>query len=183
MRAEIALRVSKMAVLTIVAAIARNGALGLDNKIPWRAPSDLKRFKAVTWGRPLIMGRKTFESIGKPLPGRETLVVTRNPAFFGETPPEHARTAPNFEDALAQAHKLAAQIGVDEIILAGGAELYKIGLPQAQKLRLTLVDCAPQADAFFPAYESAQWRETSREIPQLTERDEVGLTYVDYARI
>lgn len=169
--------------LVVAAAVARNGALGFKNRIPWRAPSDLQHFRAVTWGRPLIMGRKTYESIGKPLPGRETLVVTRNPRFFADAPPDHAQAVESFDAALALAKKLAAQMGVDEMILAGGAELYRLGLPRAQKLRLTLVDCAPEADAFFPELDAAQWREISRETPTLTERDEVGLTYVDYRRV
>ena len=87
--------------ITIVAAIARNSALGKDNAIPWRAPSDLKRFREITWGRPLIMGRKTYQSIGKPLPGRETIVVTRDPAFLEQNRPENVHVAHDFEQALA----------------------------------------------------------------------------------
>lgn len=171
-----------MADLTIVAAMALNQALGRDNRIPWRAPTDLKRFKALTWGRPLIMGRKTYQSIGKPLPGRETIVVTRNPDFFAGGAPAHAHIANDFDAALALGERIAAQMGVDEVILAGGAELYRIGLPRATKLRLTLVNCAPQADAFFPLLDPTQWRETAREIPSLSDEDEVGLFYVDYVR-
>ncbi|HUO53359.1 MAG TPA: dihydrofolate reductase [Rhodoblastus sp.] len=169
--------------LTLVAAVARNGALGKDNAIPWRAPSDLRRFRDITWGRPLIMGRKTFQSIGKPLPGRETIVVTRDPGFLSGEPPLHLHVAGEFDAALALAARFAAAMGAPEIILAGGAELYRLGLPLAKKLRLTKVDCAPQADTFFPDIDWRQWRETARERPPRGATDEVALEFVDYLRI
>lgn len=175
---------SAEAPLTLVAAIARNGALGKDNAIPWRAPSDLKRFREITWGRPLVMGRKTYQSIGKPLPGRETVVVTRDPDFLEGKKPEHLHVASDFDSAIALASKLARSMHAAEIILAGGAELYRIGLPRASYLRLTLVDCTPEADAFFPDVDWSQWRETWRERPDRRgSADEVGLEYVDYQRI
>lgn len=168
--------------LTIVAAIARNGALGKDNAIPWRAPSDLKRFKEITWGRPLIMGRKTYESIGKPLPGRETVVVTRDRSFHtGEE--EHLHVAHDLESALALANHIARFMHTAEIIIAGGGELYRQALPQTQFLRLTRVDCEPEADAFFPDVDWSQWRELRREKPERGPRDECDLEYVDYRRL
>jgi dihydrofolate reductase len=136
--------------LTLVAAVARNGALGKDNAIPWRAPSDLKRFREITWGRPLIMGRKTYQSIGKPLPGRETIVVTRDPGFLSGERPDHLHVASGLDEAVELGSGLARSMHAAEIILAGGAELYRLGLPRASYLRLTLVDCAPEADAFSP---------------------------------
>ncbi|WP_298429296.1 dihydrofolate reductase [Rhodoblastus sp.] len=169
--------------LTIVAAVARNGALGKDNAIPWRAPSDLKRFRDITWGRPMIMGRKTYQSIGKPLPGRESVVVTRDPGFLGGKLPERLHVARDFDAALTLAATLARKMGASEIILAGGAELYRLGLPRAQFLRLTLVDCAPEADAFFPEVDWREWREMRRERPERGAADEVALDYVDYQRI
>jgi dihydrofolate reductase len=168
--------------LTIVAAIARNGALGANNSIPWRAPSDLKRFREITWGRPLIMGRMTYESIGRPLPGRETVVVSREPSFLCVEPPEHVHPAHSFEAALLLADRLGQSMQSAEKILAGGAELYRQGLPHATFLRLTLVDCAPRADAFFPAVDWRQWREVRRERPERGPKDEVALEYVDYQR-
>ncbi|MBB4198365.1 hypothetical protein CCR94_22580 [Rhodoblastus sphagnicola] len=168
--------------ITIVAAVARNGALGLRNAIPWRAPSDLKRFKDITWGRPLIMGRKTFQAIGKPLPGRETVVVTRDPGFFGAEPPDHAHVAGDFAAAVARANDLAAGMHCAEIIVAGGAEIYRQALPLGRFLRLTRVDCEPPADAFFPDVEWAQWRELRRETAPRGERDEFDLEYVDFER-
>ena len=168
--------------LTIVAAVARNGVLGRQNAIPWRAPSDLKRFKEITWGHPLIMGRKTYQSIGKPLPGRETVVVTHDANFFGPEPPDHAHVAENFATAVARANDLARAMRCAEIIVAGGAELYRLALPLAQRLRLTLVDCEPQGDAFFPVVDWTQWRELRREKPPRGEKDDVDLEYVDCQR-
>ncbi|MCW2275265.1 diacylglycerol kinase [Rhodoblastus acidophilus] len=169
--------------ITIVAAVARNGALGFRNAIPWRAPSDLKRFKEITWGRPLIMGRKTFESIGKPLPGRETVVVTRDPNFFGGEPPARAHLAGDFESAVALANDIGRSLHCAEIIVAGGAAFFRRALPLARFLRLTRVDCEPQADVFFPDVDWRQWTELRRETPPRGEKDEADLEYVDYRRV
>jgi dihydrofolate reductase len=169
--------------ITLVAAIARNGALGYRNTIPWRAPSDLKRFKQITQGRPLIMGRKTYESIGRPLPGRETIVVTRDAGFSGDAPPDHLHVAASFEQALVLANDIGRAMHCADIILAGGAELYRQGLPVSRFLRLTLVECDPPSDVFFPEVDWTQWREARREKPPRGDSDEVDLTYVDYQRI
>jgi dihydrofolate reductase len=169
--------------LTLVVAVARNGALGLRNTIPWRAPSDLKRFKEITWGRVLVMGRKTYESIGKPLPGRETVVVTRDPAFLRDSAPEHLHVAHDFDAALELAETVARKMHTAEIIIAGGAELYRQSLLRAKFLRLTQVDCAPEADTFFPEIDWSHWRELRREKPERGPKDEVDLEYVDYMRI
>jgi dihydrofolate reductase len=174
---------NEMIPLTLVAAVARNGALGKDNAIPWRAPSDLKRFRDITWGRPLIMGRKTYQSIGKPLPGRETVVVTRDPTFLAGAQPDHLHVAGDFDQALEIASGLARSMHAAEAILAGGAELYRLGLPRAAYLRLTRVDCAPEADAFFPDVDWSQWREVWRERPERGPKDEVALEYIDYRHI
>ncbi len=168
--------------ITLVAGVARNGALGFQNTIPWRAPSDLKRFKEITWGRPLIMGRKTYESIGKPLPGRETIVVSHAQNPFGGTTPDHVHLAHDFAGAVDLANEVAQSLHCAEIVLAGGAELYRQGLPLCAYMRLTVVDCAPQADAFFPEVDWADWRELRREKPLRGPRDEVDLEYVDYQR-
>lgn len=168
--------------ITIVAAIARNRALGKDNAIPWRAPSDLKRFREITWGRPLVMGRKTFQSIGKPLPGRETVVVTRDQDFPANEA-ERLHVAHGFDEALRLADRIGRSMHTAEIILAGGAELYRLGLPHATFLRLTLVDCEPEADAFFPEIDWRQWRELRREKMERGPTDAFGLEYVDYRRI
>jgi dihydrofolate reductase len=167
--------------LTLVAAVARNGALGKDNAIPWRASSDLKRFREITWGRPLIMGRKTYQSIGKPLPGRETIVVSRDRGFSAQGA-ENLHVAHDFDESVRIADRLGRALHAAEIIVAGGAELYRLSLPRAEYLRLTLVDCEPEADAFFPAVDWSQWRELRRETPERGPKDEFGLEYVDYRR-
>jgi dihydrofolate reductase len=169
--------------LVVVAAVARNGALGRNNALPWRAPSDLRRFRHITWGRPLIMGRKTFQSIGGPLPGRETIVLTRDPKSLAGPRPKHVHVAENFDAGLTLADDLARAMGATEAILAGGAEIFRLGLPRARILRLTLVDCAPEADVFFPAIEWREWRETRRERPPRGAKDEFALEFVDYQRI
>ena len=171
--------------LTIVAAVARNGALGKDNAIPWRASSDLRRFKDITWGRPLVMGRKTYGSIGRPLPGRETVVVTRDRDFAQRQAAglDGLHVAYDFDTALEFADRLGRSMQAAEIILAGGAELYRLGLPLAQFLRLTTVDCAPEADTFFPEVDWTQWKELRRERPERGPQDEFALEFVDFGRI
>ncbi len=169
--------------LVVVAALARNGALGRNNALPWRAPSDLRRFREITWGRPLLMGRRTFQSIGGPLPGRESVVLTRDQTFLAGARPAHVHLASDFDSGLAVAEDLARAMGAPEAILAGGAEIFRLGLPRAEKLRLTLVDCAPEADAFFPEIDWGQWRETRRERPPRGAGDDFALEFVDYQRI
>ena len=168
--------------LVAVAALARNGALGRNNALPWRAPSDLRRFRDLTWGRPLIMGRKTYQSIGAPLPGRESIVLTRDRNFLAGATPEHVHPASDFDAAMALAEDLARAMGAQEAILAGGAEIYRLGLPRARFLRLTFVDCAPEADTFFPEIDWRQWREVRRERPPRGAGDEFALEFVDYQR-
>jgi dihydrofolate reductase len=166
--------------IAIVAAIARNSAIGKDNGVPWRAPSDLKRFREITWGRPVIMGRKTYQSIGKPLPGRETIVVTHDLAFSEE----QVHVAHDFEQALALADTLGRSMHATEIIIAGGAELYSQGIPRAKFLRLTYVDCTPKAaDTFFPDVDWDHWRELRRQAPARGPKDEFALEYVDFDRV
>lgn len=139
--------------LSIIAALSRNRVIGKDNQLPWRLPADLKHFKSVTLGKPVIMGRKTFESIGKPLPGRDNIVVTRDPKFHADG----ISVAHSLDDALAQAHD------VPEIMLIGGAQLYAESLARAQRLYLTLIHADVDGDAHFPDYDPADWRETARE--------------------
>lgn len=164
--------------LTIVAAIADNGVIGRDNQLIWRLRSDLKRFRAITLGKPLVMGRKTFESIGKPLPGRRTIVMTRDPAFSSEG----VDVARSFDAALSMADAAADALGAGEIVVAGGAEIYALALPRAQRLRLTLVHAAPEGDAFFPAYDRAAFREVLREDRPAGTDDEHPFSFVDLER-
>jgi dihydrofolate reductase len=164
--------------IALIVAMARNRVIGAGNRLIWKLSSDQKRFRALTWGKPLIMGRKTFDSIGKPLPGRETIVVTRDPAFA----PTGVRVAHDVDAALALAEKIADEMKADAIMVAGGGEIYRQTIERADWLYLTEVDLTPEGDAHFPAVDSAHWREVSRERGVRTERDEAEFVYVDYVR-
>jgi len=137
----------------MIAALADNRVIGLDNKMPWHLPADLRHFKAMTLGKPIIMGRKTWDSLGRPLPGRLNLVISRQP----DLQLEGAETFTSLDAALARAEQWAREQGVDELMLIGGAQLYAQALPQAQRLYLTRIDAAPAGDAFFPAFDEAEW--------------------------
>ncbi|KAF0166534.1 MAG: dihydrofolate reductase [Rhodocyclaceae bacterium] len=151
--------------LTLIAAVARNGVIGIDNRLPWHLPADLKHFKALTLGNTVIMGRKTWESLPtsfRPLPGRRNIVVTRDGSYRAEG----AVVAPSLPAAIA-----AAESG--EAFVIGGAELYAVALPLADRLQLTEIDAAFEGDTHFPAIDPHHWRETARE----THRDEAGFDY------
>ncbi|AKT52211.1 dihydrofolate reductase [Arsenicicoccus sp. oral taxon 190] len=138
--------------LVLVAAVGRNRALGRDGRLLWQLPGDLPRFKALTTGRPMVEGRRTYDSIGKALPGRRTIVVTRDPSWSAPD----AERAGSFEEALALA-------GPGEVCCAGGGEIYALALPHADRLELTEVDDAPAADTFFPEVDWSRWREVARQ--------------------
>lgn len=145
--------------ISLIAALAENRVIGRDNMLPWRLPSDLQYFKAVTLGKPVIMGRKTWESLGRPLPGRTNIVITRRPGYA----PAGARVVWSFDDALELAAQVARLDGVDECLVIGGAEIYALALPRCDRLYLTEVHATVEGDAFFPAFNHAQWREARRE--------------------
>lgn len=140
--------------ISMIAALGRNRALGNGNELLWRIPDDLRRFKALTMGHPIIMGRKTFESIGKPLPGRTNLVVSR--------------AGLSLEDAIAQAKAL----DTEEVFVIGGAQIYEQALPYADRLYLTLIDDEKEADVFFPEYETIFTKVIAEES-----REHEGLKY------
>ncbi|MCA1998472.1 MAG: dihydrofolate reductase [Hyphomicrobiales bacterium] len=164
--------------IVLVAAVARNGVIGRDNRLLWRLKSDMRHFRALTMGRPVIMGRRTYESIGAPLPGRRIIVVTRDPAWHAEG----VAAAPAPEAALALARIVAAETGGAEIIVAGGAEIYAAFLGMADRLEITEVDLAPEGDAVFPAIDTTLWREESRVSGVKTADDEAAFAFVRYAR-
>lgn len=139
-----------------MAAVARNGVIGDGPDIPWRLPGEQALFKEVTLGHTLVMGRTTYESIGRPLPGRTTIVLTRSPSWSATG----VLVAHSFEEALDLADTLdpAAQV-----MVAGGGEVYAAALPHADEQVLSLVDLAPDGDAFYPAYDAGEWIETARE--------------------
>ncbi|MDP2143476.1 MAG: dihydrofolate reductase [Gallionella sp.] len=140
--------------LSIIVAMARNRTIGVNNTLPWRCPEDLKHFKALTMGHHMIMGRKTYDSIGKPLPGRTTVVVTRN----AELKIEGCLMAHSLEQAIA------ACAGDEEVFVVGGAELYAQALPLVDTLYITEIQQDVEGDAHFPAFDRSEWQEASREV-------------------
>ncbi len=164
--------------LILVVALAKNGVIGRDNQLLWRIKTDLARFRRLTMGRPMIMGRKTFQSIGKPLPGRETVVLTRDPGFAAEG----VHVAHTWEEAVARASELAAAIGADAVAVAGGAEIYAQALPHVRTIFLTEVDAAPEGDAVFPSFDRSQFREIRRVDHPKGPDDEHPFTFIDLER-
>jgi dihydrofolate reductase len=140
-------------------AAAENGVIGSNNSLPWHLPQDLRYFRQVTMGKPIVMGRKTFESIGRPLPGRCNIVVSRNPDYSAAG----VRLVASLEEALVLAEQVAASAGAPEAVVIGGAEIYALALPRADRLYLTRVHAAVQGDARLPPIDWDQWREVGRE--------------------
>ena len=161
-----------------MAALADNGVIGRDNKLIWRLKTDLRRFRELTIGKPMILGRKTHESIGRPLSGRETIVVTRDKGFAAEG----VHVSRSWDQALSQAEWLAEDMGASEIVVGGGAEIYRLALPYAQRLYLTLVHTEPQGEAVFPAFDRTAFREVWREPRPKGPDDEYAFTFVDLER-
>jgi dihydrofolate reductase len=165
--------------LVLVAAVAENGVIGRDGDMPWRLPGDLKHFKALTLGKPVIMGRRTFDSIGRrPLPGRPNIVLTRDPAFRAEG----VRVASSIETALGIAKEEAARLNADEIAVIGGSTLYAETLPRADRLYLTEVHASPEGTVRFPDFDRGEWREISRE-PQQAPGETYRYSFVTLERL
>jgi dihydrofolate reductase len=158
--------------LTLIAAVARNGVIGRDGGIPWRLPGDLPRFKRLTLGHPVIMGRRTWASLGKPLAGRRNLIVSKTlrPAPDGTEVFESLRQA------------LAACADAAEIFIIGGTQLYREALPLAQRLLLTEIDANIEGDAHFPAWDRTRWRVCQRETHPASADNPLPFAYVDYER-
>ncbi|PRH87113.1 hypothetical protein C5L14_10705 [Labrys okinawensis] len=163
----------------MVAAMARNRVIGVDNGLPWHMRSDLKQFRAATMGKPLIMGRKTYQSIGRPLPGRRTIVVTRDPAFHAEG----VEVATSLEAALERGQAVATEMKADEVVIAGGAAIYAQALPRASRLLLTELELEAEGDAVFPALPAGEWREVSRTPHPRGEGDDASFEVVAWERV
>jgi dihydrofolate reductase len=144
--------------LVLVVARARNGVIGNAGALPWHIPADLKHFKRLTVGKPVIMGRKTFESIGKPLPGRHNIVLTRDTGWHAEG----VTVVPNLAEAIAAAG-LDPRARADAIMVIGGAQIYAEALPSATRIEVTEIDAAPEGDTVMPAFDPARWHEIGRE--------------------
>ncbi|MBN56486.1 MAG: dihydrofolate reductase [Thalassolituus sp.] len=143
----------------MIVAVAENGVIGRNNSLPWYLPNDLKYFKQTTMGKPVIMGRKTYESIGKPLPGRTNIVITRQADYQ----PEGVKVVNSVEAAKELAESVCLIDGQDEAMIMGGAEIYALSLPYTDRLYLTEVHADVQGDAFFPEYDKSRWQEVARE--------------------
>jgi dihydrofolate reductase len=155
--------------LTLVLARASNGVIGRGAGLPWRLASDLRRFRALTLGKPVIMGRKTWESLPRrPLPGRLNIVLSRGAGFEAEG----AVVCDDFAEALEIGREQAAEDGVDEVCVIGGADLFALALPRAARIYLTEVDGAPEGDVTMPPLDETGWRETRREAVPAGPKDE-----------
>jgi dihydrofolate reductase len=162
--------------LSLIAALDRDHAIGRDNDLPWRLPDDLKRFKALTIGKPVLMGRKTAQSLGRALPGRRNLVLTRS----GTVPFEGMQAVASVDEAL----RIAEADGADELCVIGGGEVYALTLPVATHLFLTHVETRVEGgEAFFPAFDVSQWRVVSRERHDADAKHAFAFEFVDYVRV
>jgi len=160
--------------LILVAAVGRNGVIGDGHGMPWRLPSDMKRFRRLTMGKPVIMGRRTYESIGKPLADRLNIVVTRSQLAVAEG----VRLAPDLDAAL----RLAWGHPTEEIMIIGGGEIYRATVDRADALYITHVDAAPEGSVVFPAIDAAVWKPVSREAVVAEPNDSAATEFVIYER-
>ena len=161
-----------MTLVSAIVATDERGGIGLGGRLPWHLPNDLKRFKALTMGKPIVMGRRTFDSIGRALPGRQNIVVSRRPDLVIDG----CTVVPSFDAALA------AAAGAAEICVIGGAEIYRLALPVTGLVHLTKVHAVVDADTFFPVLDAAEWEEIAREDHPADERHACGYSFVTLRR-
>lgn len=164
--------------VAMIAAVGDNGVIGVGNAIPWRLPTDFAHFKRTTMGKPLIMGRKTFESIGKPLPGRTSIVVTRQAGYR----PEGVLVADSLVAALERAQAVAAADGAPEVMIGGGGEIYREAMPLADRLYITHVAASPAGDTRFPPIDPAVWSVVEEPPLGRGERDSADFRVKVYER-
>ena len=164
--------------IVLVAAIGENNVIGREGQLPWRLKSDLAHFRKVTINKPVVMGRKTFQSIGQPLKGRTNIVITRDPNFAAAG----IVTAPDFKTALDLARADAVKRGTDQIMLIGGSDVFAAGLPLADRLEITHVHASPEGDVTFPPIDPKVWREVSRTEHSAGPQDDAGFAVVSYMR-
>lgn len=165
----------------IVAIYARaaNGVIGRDGMLPWRLPADLRRFKALTMGKPMIMGRKTFLSVGeRPLPGRPHIIISRNQDYR----PDGVDVVSSLEDALSLGREKAQALGVDEVFIAGGGEIYRQAMPFADQLSVTHVDVSLEGDTFFPQIDPAIFEKIEETSAPAGEKDDFAVRFARYRR-
>jgi dihydrofolate reductase len=164
--------------ISVVVAVARNDVIGRDGGLPWRLSTDLKRFKALTMGKPVVMGRVCYDSIGKPLPGRPNIVITRNRDFA----PQGVIVAHSVEEGIAQAGTEAAKLGVDEVCVIGGGVVYRETMERATLLHVTHIETEIEGDTFFPPIDPAIWEPGPAEVVPAGERDDYPSRFVTYRR-
>lgn len=145
--------------IAMIWGMSRNRTIGRNNALPWHLSEDLKYFKRVTMGKPIIMGRKTWESIGRPLPGRSNIVISRDPNYSAEG----IKVVGTLEEAISLAESIALIDGAEEVVVIGGAQIYALTLPIADRLYMTQVHAEVAGDAFFPQFDLSQWHEVGRE--------------------
>ncbi len=165
--------------LSMIAAVAENSVIGADGAMPWKLSTDLRRFRSITTGKPVIMGRKTYLSIGRPLPNRVNIVVSRDGAFN----PEGVVVVPTLEAAISAAIAAAAASDTVEAIVIGGGEIYRAYLDQADRLYITHVEAAPAGDVTFPAIDPARWRAVSTDSVPAGPADSLATHFTIYERI
>jgi dihydrofolate reductase len=158
--------------ISLIVAVAENGVIGRGGSLPWRISSDLKSFRRLTMGKPVIMGRKTFASLQRPLDGRDNIVVTRDPFFKAQG----ASAVSSLEEALTLARVLAATRGAEEIMIIGGADIFREALPYASRIYWTEVHAKPDGDTVFPPIEMSDWEEIAREDLPRGPKDEHAAT-------
>jgi len=159
-------------------AAAENGVIGRNNSLPWHLPQDLRNFKRVTMGKPIVMGRKTFESIGRPLPGRCNIVISQNPDYSAAG----VRLVASLEEALVLAEHVATVDGAPEAVVIGGAEIYALALPRADRLYLTRIHAAVEGDARLPPINWGEWREVGRERHAADDHNPHDYSFLVYER-
>lgn len=162
--------------IALIAAYAQNRVVGIDNTLPWHLPEDLKYFKACTTGKAIIMGRKTYDSIGRPLPNRTNIVISNNPEFSAEG----VKVVASLEAAIEVAQAVNEINGVDEVMIIGGATIYEMSLPMADRLYLTHVHAKVDGDAYFPDVDFSHWREVQRADYSASETNPYDYSFVVY---
>lgn len=161
-----------MSEIVLVAAVAENGVIGQDGAMPWHLPADLAHFKRVTWGHPILMGRRTFEAIGRALPGRRNIVISRS-----------GFKAPGIETATSLEQAVALCGEATQIMVIGGAELYRAALPIARRIYLTRIHASLEGDTFFPDLDSTQWYEVARETRPTDAAHSYALSFIELERM
>lgn len=164
--------------LALIVARTRNGVIGRDNRMPWHLPEDLRYFKRITMNKPVIMGRNTWESLGKPLPGRDNIVITRNTAYRADG----ATVVHDLPTALTLADSLASARQVDEIMVIGGADIYRAAMPFITRAYVTEIDADIEGDTFFHELDTQHWQETAREAHAPCEKNPHPYCFVTWQR-